>query len=205
MSSQQITVEVNQFTKLPSCKIKALEIILHHKAFHGFYLLWNGVVFSLNLYHSKKSIPAKSIPSLLCVCVFNHVQLFAPLTYADIYPPCFPSISYEFVKICHVPSPILGSVWDREVMKTVCTLKKWKVPGDLLVKNLQCRRHRFKAWLGNQNPTCHVATGPMRCNKRRLHTATKTQYSLNFLFLKVGALPNVHGSTVYNSQDMEAT
>ena len=62
MSSQQITVEVNQFTKLPSCKIKALEIILHHKAFRGFHLLCNGVVFRLNFYHSKKSIP-----SLMCV------------------------------------------------------------------------------------------------------------------------------------------
>lgn len=44
MSRQQITVEVNQFTQLPSCKIMALEIILNYKAFHGFHLLCNGVV-----------------------------------------------------------------------------------------------------------------------------------------------------------------
>ena len=97
-------------------------------AFTFFVMVW--LIFRLNFYHFKKSIP-----SLLCVPVLNHVQLFATLAYAEIYPPCFPSISYEFVKICHLPSPIPGSVWDRKVM-TVCALKKWKVPGDPLVKNL---------------------------------------------------------------------
>ena len=97
-------------------------------AFTFFVMVW--LIFRLNFYHFKKSIP-----SLLCVCVLNHVQLFVTLAYAEIYPPCFPSICYEFVKICHLPSPILGSVWDREVM-TVCALKKWNVPGDPLVKTL---------------------------------------------------------------------
>ena len=128
MSSQQITVEVNQFTQFPSCKIMALEIILNIKssmAFTFFVMVW--LIFRLNFYHFKKSIP-----SLLCVRVLNHVQLFATLAFAEIYPP---SVRYEFVKICHVPSLILGSVWDREVI-TVCPVKKWKVPGDPLIKNL---------------------------------------------------------------------